>query len=95
MIELAHHNDGKEKWQSHEVYLIEEEFYNHEYGLYSHDIFDAIGYGETQEEALEDFKRKMNYMFEEYKALEKILFQTNWLTDNMVEVDCFGKKVNK
>ena len=48
-IKLAHYDDGKQKYQSHEVYLKDTDFY-HEVGVYNHNIFDAIGYGETKEE---------------------------------------------
>ena len=95
IIKLVHHNDGKQKFQSHEIYLKEGDFYNPEYDLHTHNLFEVYGCGETKEDALNDFKRKMDYLFNEYKALEQILFETNWLTDNIVEVDCFGKEKNK
>ena len=63
-IKLAHYNDGKHKCESHEVYLKETDFY-HEVGVYSHNIFDAIGHGETKEEAFEDLKKKLNFLFDE------------------------------
>ena len=92
-IKIAHYDDGKKKYQSHEIKLKEENFYNSEYDIFSHDIFDVTGYGETKEEALKDFMKKMNYIFEELKSLEKTLFETDLLTDNMIEVDCFGKEI--
>lgn len=93
MIKLVHYNDGKEKWQSHEIYLKEEDFYNKEFDLFSISPFDVSGYGATKEEALKDFMRKMEYVFLEWKAIKETLFNTNVLTDNMVEINCFGKEV--
>lgn len=92
-IKLVHHDDGKNKWQSHEIYLKEENFYSPEYDLFSHNLFDVRGYGETKEEALKDFERKIDFLFNEYKALERMLFETDVLTDNMVEVDYSGKEI--
>ncbi len=94
VIKLAHHDDKKGKYQSHEVYLKEDDFYNAEYGLLSTNPFDVMGYGATKEEALKDFMRKMDYILREWEAFEKILFCTDILTDNMIDVDCFGKEIN-
>lgn len=93
-IKLAHYDDGKKKCESHEVYLKDTDFY-HEVGVYNHNIFDAIGYGETKEEALENLKKKLDFLFEELRALEKMIFETDVLTDNMIEVDCSGKEIVK
>ena len=92
-INIAHYDDGKQKWQSHEVYLKEKDFYNTEYDINSHDIFTVIGYGETKEEALKDFKRKIEYLFKELKALETMIFETDVLENNMIEVDYAGNEV--
>lgn len=93
-LKLVHHDDKKVKSESHEIYLKEEHFYyNPNHGLFSHNLLDVKGYGETKEEALEDFKRKMNYLFKEYKEIEKMLFETDTLTDNIVEVDWSGKEI--
>ena len=93
MIKLVHYNDGKEKWQSHEIYLKEEAFYNDEFDLFSISPFDVSGYGATKEEALKDFMRKMEHVFIEWKAIKELLFNTNELTDNMVEINYWGKEV--
>lgn len=95
MIKLVHYNDGKEKWQSHEIYLKEEDFYNKEFDLFSISPFDVSGYGATKEEALKDFMRKMEYVLREWKAIKELLFNTNELTDNMVEINCWGEEVKK
>lgn len=94
-MRLVHYNDEKQKWQSHEIYLQEDiGFYHYETGMFTHDIRDIRGYGKTKEEALSDFKEKLDWLFEEYRALEKMIFETDVLTDNMVEVDYFGKEVD-
>ena len=95
MIKLVHYNDGKEKWQSHEIYLNEEDFYNDEFDLFSISPFDVSGYGATKEEALKDFMRKMEHVFIEWKAIKELLFNTNELTDNMVEINWWGEEVKK
>lgn len=93
MIKMAYHDDGKQKWQSHEIYLKEDDFYNSEFGVFSHDPFEIIGYGETKEEAIEDFKKRFQYVMNEWKAFEKMLLDTDIITDNIVIVDCFGKEI--
>lgn len=69
---LAHYDDGKQKYQSHEIFLKEDgNFFSKEHDLSSHDITDVRGYGETKEEALQDLKTQLDWLFEEYRALEK------------------------
>ena len=93
MIKLAYHNDGKQKWQSHEIYLKEDEFYNNEFGVLSHNPFDIYGYGETKEEALEEFIKRFKYIMDEWRAFENMLLNTNIVTDSIVAVDCLGKEI--
>ena len=95
MVKLVHHNDGKEKWRSHEIYLKEEDFYNKEFDLFSISPFDVSGYGATKEEALKDFMRKMEYVLCEWEAIKESLFSTNELTNNMVEINYWGEEVKK
>ena len=91
-IKLAHYDDGKQKWQSHEICLQDDiNFYHND--IFSHNIFDARGYGATKEEALNDLKNKLNFLFDELKILEAKLFESNVLENNMIEVDCFGKEI--
>ena len=42
MIHMKHHDDGKEKYQSHEISLREESFsfFNEEFCVWSHNPFD-------------------------------------------------------
>lgn len=93
MIKLAYHNDGKQKWQSHEIYLKEDSFCNYEFDVWSHDPFDIYGYGETKEEALENFKKKFQYIMNEWKAFETILLNPNVFQIEIVNVDCLGKEI--
>ena len=92
MINLTHHDDGKGKFQSHEVSISESDFYNPEYDVFSHDPFDITGYGSTKEEAMEDFKRKFEYVLAEWNAFEKILFCPA-IQLNITEVDCLGNTI--
>lgn len=93
MIEMTYHNDGKEKCQSHEIEIREDDFINSEYMLFSHNPFDITGYGATKEEAIEDFKNKFRYIMKELRAFETMLLDTNVITDNIIEVDCCGKPI--
>ena len=91
MIELTHYDDGKGKYESHEIALREYDFYNTEEDIWSHNPFDIYGYGETKEEAIEDFKKKFRYIMRELKAFEMMLLDTDVITDNIFEVDCQGR----
>lgn len=71
MINLTHCDDGKGKCQSHEISISESDFYNPEHDVFSHNPFDITGYGATKEEAIEDFKRKFEYILAEWNAFEK------------------------
>ena len=93
MIEMLYHDDGKEKWQSHEIYIRENGFFNAEVDVWSHNPFNVIGYGATKEEAIEDFKNKFIYVVKELKAFEAMLLDTDVITDGIIEVDCMGKPI--
>lgn len=93
MIKLGYHNDGKEKWQSHEIVMLEDDFYNSYFGVHSHNPFDICGYGATKEEALNDFMRKFKYVMDELDAFKTMLYDSNVIIDNIVNVDCFGKEI--
>lgn len=74
MLSLLHYNDGKEKSQSHEVSLASD-CYSYWKGdlYYNINPFDNIGYGETKNEAYEDFKEKFFAAFDELSAFAKLL----------------------
>lgn len=92
MLRLSHYNDGKEKSQSHEIIIPDAyPFYNAEYDIFSLNPFDITGYGSTKEEALTNFKRKFDYVMREWRAFEEMLFETDVVEDNILDVDCFGK----
>lgn len=94
MLRLSHYNDNKEKSQSHEIILSDScPFCNTKYDVFSLNPFDITGYGSTKEEALENFKRKFTYVMKEWHAFEKMLFETNIIEDDILDVDCFGKAV--
>ena len=77
MIELMHYDDGKEKSQSHEIAIREYDFYNAEVNIWTHNPFDVFGYGETKEEAIEDFKKKFVFVMAELKSFENKLLSIN------------------
>ena len=74
--------------------MMEDQFYNAEHEVFSHDPFDITGYGSTKEEAIEEFKKKFKYIMDELRAFETMLFDTDVVTDNLVKVDCFGKPID-
>ena len=88
LMKIAHHNDGKEKWQSHTCYL-----FNDVDGYYEFDITNIRGYGETKEEAIQNLKKELEYYFNEIHALEKMLYETDVLDNDIIEVDCLGRKI--
>lgn len=74
MIECVHYDDRKGKWQSHEVYIkTDDDSYYIDGKSLPYDLSDIAGYGETKEEAFEEFKEKFNQLFAYLKEFsEKI-----------------------
>lgn len=89
MLKLTHYNDGKEKWQSHEIEVIEfhaQPHYDPDHDVTSLNFFDLTGHGSTKEEALDDFKRKFSYILEQWKAFDRMLFETDAIENDIAEV---------
>lgn len=88
MMKIAHYDDGKEKRWSHTCYLFNDvdEYYNF-------DLTSIYGYGETKEEAVKDLKEELEYYFNQLHALEKMLYETDVLDNDIVEFDCLGRKI--
>ena len=94
MLRLEHYDDGKQKYQSHEIRIRDGKFApSIELDIFSYNPLDITGYGSTKEEALENFKRKFDYVMKEWHAFEKMLFETDIIEDDILDVDCFGKAV--
>ena len=94
MIYMTYHNDGKEKFQSHEIEIREKDFIGPEDCMvFSHNPFDITGYGATKEEAIKDFKHKFEYIMKELKAFETLLLDTDVIENGLIEVDCVGKPI--
>ena len=87
-MKIAHHNDGKEKSQSHTCYLFNDADRYHNF-----DLTNIYGYGETKEEAIENLKKKLAYYFDELHALEEMHYETDVLDNDIVEVDWSGRKI--
>ena len=62
---------------------------------FSHNFMDLTGYGETKEQAMEDFKRKFRYLLDEWNAFAKRLLDSDIAENEMIEVDCFGEPIDK
>lgn len=88
LMKIAHYNDGKEKWESHTCYLFNE---SDSYDQF--DITNIRGYGETKEEAIQNLKKELEYYFNELHALEKMLYEADVLDNDIIEVDCLGRKI--
>lgn len=96
MLFLTHHDDGKQKCQSHEIGLSEDLMvYDTKHDIFSHDFKDLVGFGSSKDEALDDFIRKFEYLLNEWNAFGKMLLETPVIVDNIKEVDCFGKEIQK
>ena len=88
LMKIAHHDDGKRKWQSHTCYLFNGANDYHEF-----DITNIHGYGETKEKAIENLKKELEQCFNELHALEKMLYETDVLDNDVVKVDYLGRKI--
>ena len=64
LMKIAHHDDGKEKCQSHKCYL-----FNDVDGYYNFDLTNIYAYGETKEEAVKNFKEELTYEVYETKII--------------------------
>lgn len=88
-LKLAHYDDGKGKYQSHEVSF-------GEYCEYTKKIVSPelsfSGYGETYDEALDDFKRQLCDIRDEISNFIELL-DKNQLQP--VKIDCVNKVVGE
>lgn len=93
-IRLAHYNDGKQKCYSHEISIFDKcDDYCDETGTYGvHDLAAIIGYGDSEEQARDDFRDKFNSAFEQLKEFHRKLNNSNESIEE-VEVDCTGNLV--
>lgn len=93
-IRLAHYNDGKQKCYSHEISIFDKcDDYCDETGTYGvHDLAAIIGYGESEEQARDDFRNKFNSAFEQLKEFHRKLNDSNESIEE-VEVDYTGNLV--
>ena len=78
-IWMTHYDDGKQKYQSHEVSIgvryEESDRDNIDFDIYSgaeHCVEFAdfpVGYGENKEEAIQNFKDKLKYMVDSFNHI--------------------------
>ena len=47
----------------------------------------------TKEEAIENLKKELAYYFDEIHVLEEMLYETDLLDNDIVEVDCLGRQI--
>lgn len=95
-IKLAHYDDGKQKYQSHEISIYTKNCEYCEktgtYGYYS--IENITGYGNSKEEAYRDFENKINYAIDQLNILKQMLNDTDLLYNDTISVDCIGNKID-
>lgn len=66
LMKIAHHDDGKEKCQSHKCYL-----FNDVDGYYNFDLTNIYSYGETKEEAVKILKKNLSIIFVNFMHLKR------------------------
>lgn len=88
VIEMVHYDDGKGKWQSHEIRIRDAR----QFTWPDVDPFNIIGYGETKEEALRDFAEKFVQCLDVFLAYKTLLLEAG-NEINMTEVDCCGNAI--
>lgn len=88
MIKLTHYDDGKEKYQSHEIRILNDDD-SINYNLSG----EISGYGYTKNEAIQDFLNKMDNLCREYEMLKQriLVYQDT----DIIEVDYRNKPINK
>ena len=104
MLMLQHHDDGKEKSQSHEISFGRFEW-NELLGAAIagkryiksdkpdiYNLLEIVGYGETKDEAYQDFKNKFMRFIKEIQAIDD-LWDTGMYQREVVTVDCFGEAI--
>lgn len=95
MLRLEHYDDGKQKHQSHEIRIRDGKFApSIELDIFSYNPLDITGYGSTKEEALDDFKRKFDFLMKEWQSFKKMLFEADVIENDILEVDCLGNSLN-
>lgn len=90
---LTHYDDGKEKYQSHEISCNVFSCQDDKFNVSSADNVDITGiyaYGETESEALDMFK---TLFFEKLDYLNKFADKLRNNTVDIVEVDCLNKPI--
>ena len=88
MIKLAHYDDGKCKHQSHAIDILGE-------SIEDMDLIwlrDIEAWGDTKEEALQEFKKKFNKIYCEVRYINNLL-RSDLLDNDIVEVDWRGKPI--
>lgn len=94
MMKIAYYNDGKGKFQSHEISVLKDDEYDNVSGCFDHYLHEIIGYGCTKEEAFEDFKIKFKHVLDMWNELGETLLKKNIEEFDIVETDWFRKALN-
>ena len=101
---ITYNDDGKGKWQSHTISYkntdnlskcFHKSFPNANAVVFGYGLEDIAGYGDTKEEAIENFKIALEYLMDQLKAFEKMAMSPGFIENNLVEVDCLGKPLEE
>lgn len=88
-MKLAIHDDGKGKSESWEVSLKVE---LDDYDTPTMNLLSITGYGQTKQEAIDEFKKDFKASVEHALKLVESLDANNF---EEIMVDCFGNELNK
>ena len=93
MLALTHYDDGKEKWQSHEVSMI-----NYDDRYKCNDDFDftnIYGYGEDYDEALKNFIEEFDKKLKQLTIFRAGLDKLESGSVAFYQVDCCKKIIEE
>lgn len=92
MLALTHYDDGKGKWQSHEVSMIDHDEYNDNGDF---DFTNIYGYGEDYDEALKNFIEEFDKKYEQLTIFRARLNELESGLVTLYQVDCLKKIIKE
>ena len=88
MVKMTHHDDKKEKENSHCVRLTIENDMPPSLDVEAYPWYtvNVYGYGKTKQEAINNIEPAMEWLFKEWKAIEN-LYTSGVYQQNIIDVD--------
>ena len=103
MLYLTHHDDKKEKYQSHTIrfeyiennQVVPPDRYN-DYGtvILGTSVDSITSYGATKEDALKGVGEMLDWLVKEVTAIRD-LYNSGVYQQNIIEVDCSGEPISE